>query len=823
MSRTAAFLPLISGPDGLAERWRVFLTDQLDEAWRIGIWDPTSGILTIDAFNEFNDLQVCGREGCGNPTSRNAFCVTCRRQAAKAGLAIKEYASANPKTDPALFRSTWGFEQCAVRDEKDARCGRARSSRRLCVSHYALLSKQIRSSGEARVTDEHIAQFVAPTAGRVLHARVNCRVGSCERFLSRSTMLGLCDFHETMFRAARRRDRTLTADRYARSDDVLERHQLPLRALPEPMRTELLFVIQQYAARGYGRVMVSKLRPYIQQARHDEHASLLECLRSHPHAVRLKGVRSVGVMLLEKAQRQFDGYDSLAGNLVFLQDLPLRTTHSHPNPDLSGEPLDMRRLLQPWLAAGFRAWLGAMLEPRSTVQRCFETCTEASRVLAAKRSDAGMDASRLSYEDMAAVVAMIEERWSSSAVRGRMADWWELCRTARAVGVWDGIPESFAQHYAAQRRAQFRARTDRKVESDRVTPAAVIAHLRAHTGSLNVGRHSDLYRCALELLMETGRRPGEIASLDADCLIQDRHGGWLLRYTAHKTGGAVKELPVETPVADSIQTWQRVRAERGIRARVLFPTGRRRMQDEHVPHIGESYFGRILQSYIRRLPPIPSPIFDVDGVAVDFDLSTVQPYDFRRAYAQRHADNGTAPDVLRQLMDHASMSTTMTYYQVSSKRRRRAVSALAPLAHDRHGNQVGIGTGRLQLKITPVPYGDCAEPSNVAAGGTACQLRYQCAGCGFFRPNPSHIPEIEKEILKLRSQLRISEASDTAGYLLDAQRGLITDYEKVLAKMRDRLAQLPDAERAEIDTMSEVMRRARNASLAGKLIEVREL
>lgn len=216
-------------------------------------------------------------------------------------------------------------------------------------------------------------------------------------------------------------------------------------------------------------------------------------------------------------------------------------------------------------------------------------------------------------------------------------------------------------------------------------------------------------------------------------------------------------------------------------------------------------------------------MLDADGNTVDFDLASVQPYDFRRAYAQRHADNGTDPDVLRQLMDHVSMATTMGYYQVSSKRRRQAVSTLAPLAHDRHGRQIGIGDGRVQLKITPVPYGDCAEPNNVAAGGTACQLRYQCAGCGFFRPNPSHIPEIEKEILKLRSQLRIAEASDTAAYLLEAQRGLITDYEKVLATMRARLMELPPEQRREIDTMSEVMRRARSAALANKQIELREL
>jgi hypothetical protein len=334
---TVAVVPLSAHGPGPVSRWQGFIQDQVDEDWPIGHWDPTSGILTIDPFNEFNDLKVCDREGCGNPTTTVAFCWGCRRQASRAGLPVTEYARTRPKTDPAERRSTWGFEVCAVRDETGARCGRARSKRGLCVAHYDLVAKQARARGQ-RVTDDLIAQVALPTRGRVLHPSVACRVASCERFLSRSTASGLCDFHDTGFRAARRHDATLTAERYARTDDVLESRQLPLRALAEPMRTELLFVMQQYAARGYGRVMVGKLRPFLQEARRDQDADLLECFRTHHHAHRLKGLRAVGILLLEKARRRFAGYDGLREDLVYLQDLPLRTTHSHKNPDLTGEP-----------------------------------------------------------------------------------------------------------------------------------------------------------------------------------------------------------------------------------------------------------------------------------------------------------------------------------------------------------------------------------------------------------------------------------------------------------------------------------------------------
>lgn len=802
--------------------WPEFVSELITDDWAIGAWDPETGFLTVDPFNTLNDFKVCMRPGCANPAARVDYCQTCQRGARASGMSIDEFARSRPKSDPLSQRSSRGFAFCEIRNEAGSRCGRAATTRGLCPSHYHALAKRCRIEG-VPTSQERLDAFKADRRGKVIHPSEPCAVPSCQRVLSVQRPNCLCDYHESGFKAVRRLDPTQSVSSYIRSDSVLERNQLALRSLTDSVRNELLFVIQQYAARGLGRIIVGKLRPFINDVAKTPHTSLLECFRTHEHSIRLKGLRTTGILLREKAWRKYQRRDPLHEDLVFLQDLPLRETRSARNPDLTGDPLETWQIPQPWLLNAFRAWLGATLETRRIARTCFSICVKASRVLTARRSDGGMDGTRLDYEDMAAAIAAFDQPDLAANKKVVFAIWWELCRVARQLGVWDHIPASFAQDYASQKRRARRSSADQKVESDRVTPTAVIAHMRSHTSQLTVGRHDDMYRCVLELLMETGRRPDEIVTLSTDCLVQDRHGGWLLRYTAHKTGGATKELPVETPVVDSIRRWQAIRNERGIHSPLLFPTPRRRLQDDNTPSMGSRYLGRVLKNFARSLPPVPGPVTDADGNTIDFDLSTVQPYDFRRAYAQRHADNGTPPDVLRLLMDHASLKTTMRYYQVSSRRRRKAVSTLAPLAHDRHGTQVGIGKGRLQLKITPVPYGDCAEPSNVAAGGTACQLRYQCAGCGFFRPNPSHIPEIEKEILKLKSQLRIAESSDTASYLLEAQRGLIADYENVLATMRRRLGELPEAERQEIDTMSEVMRRARSAALAGKQIELREL
>ncbi len=58
-------------------------------------------------------------------------------------------------------------------------------------------------------------------------------------------------------------------------------------------------------------------------------------------------------------------------------------------------------------------------------------------------------------------------------------------------------------------------------------------------------------------------------------------------------------------------------------------------------------------------------------------------------YAQRHADNGTPVDVLRELMDHRSVDTTMGYTpshsNVNAKPPRRFQFAI-----DRHGRPAGL-------------------------------------------------------------------------------------------------------------------------------------
>ena len=52
-----------------------------------------------------------------------------------------------------------------------------------------------------------------------------------------------------------------------------------------------------------------------------------------------------------------------------------------------------------------------------------------------------------------------------------------------------------------------------------------------------------------------------------------------------------------------------------------------------------------------------------------FDRLAVIPYAYRHSYAQRHADEGVSPDVLRDLLGHDKIGTTLGYYRNSRELR----------------------------------------------------------------------------------------------------------------------------------------------------------
>lgn len=86
---------------------------------------------------------------------------------------------------------------------------------------------------------------------------------------------------------------------------------------------------------------------------------------------------------------------------------------------------------------------------------------------------------------------------------------------------------------------------------------------------------------------------------------------------------------------------------------------------------------------------------------------------------------------------------------------------------DRHGNRIWRHAAKLldserarrAIGEVAVPYGVCTEPSNVAAGGQDCPVRFRCVGCGHFRTDISYLPDLEAylaDLLHTRERLLAS-------------------------------------------------------------------
>jgi hypothetical protein len=263
-----------------------------------------------------------------------------------------------------------------------------------------------------------------------------------------------------------------------------------------------------------------------------------------------------------------------------------------------------------------------------------------------------------------------------------------------------------------------------------------------------------------------------IRELLLDCLAQDPDGSPVLVYDNFKSYRLGRRLPIGKATAAVITGQQE-------RVRTLFPhtpvselkllpaTKKNPRGTKAIYSISEGH-----RTWVDSLPDFLVPVTVEEGGEpvtrlLPFDKTRIFPYAYRHTYAQRHADAGVAPDVLKELMDHTDLKVTQNYYRVIQERRREAVGRVVALQFDRHGTRVWrkaqslLDSEHVRRAIgeVSVPYGVCQEPSNVAAGGQSCPIRFRCVGCDHFRTDVSYLPDLQAYLADLlRSRERLMSA-----------------------------------------------------------------
>jgi integrase len=325
------------------------------------------------------------------------------------------------------------------------------------------------------------------------------------------------------------------------------------------------------------------------------------------------------------------------------------------------------------------------------------------------------------------------------------------------------------------------------------------------------------------ILAETGRRPNEICTLAADCVDESRRGGPFLIYKEWKvSGGEERLLPITSAVVRLVREQQKHVTHRfpqtALSDLCLFP------RDLMNPHGQQPTTADNVSTYMRRwvngLPSITAGGLDAMGNPTQFDRSLIFPYAFRHSYVQRRADAGVPPDVLKELMGHEQIQTTMVYYKVSRARQREATALVGSLLIDGEGSLSWGGMTvqerlRREIGTVVVPYGTCSEPSNVAAEGHACPMRWQCPGCGHFDSDPSYLPDLRRHLSDLLSQQALVDAFD-AGATWAKARARPSDEEiaairEQIRKEEAKLEAAPVELRDQIESASTELRKARAA------------
>jgi hypothetical protein len=234
-----------------------------------------------------------------------------------------------------------------------------------------------------------------------------------------------------------------------------------------------------------------------------------------------------------------------------------------------------------------------------------------------------------------------------------------------------------------------------------------------------------------------------------------------------------------------------------------------------------SSLSTVHRGWVDGLPPL----LLADGT--EFDKAAVVLYAYRHSYAQRHADVGTPPDVLRELMGHKALGTTQTYYRVTEHRVRGAVDKIVQFQFDRHGARIWKDAkalldhehARMRVGAVAVPFGTCTEPSNVSAGGHACPFRFRCLGCGHFRTDPSYLPELRDYLQTLlRNRERILAATDLdewAATEATPSEDEITRLRALIRRTEEAVEDLSAAEQGALHEATAALRKVRRVQHLG--------
>ncbi|MFE4496436.1 tyrosine-type recombinase/integrase [Streptomyces niveus] len=794
-------------PDQASPRVDALMSAVTLDFLKLMSWESTVRLLHFPKDHPLLGAVDCLVDGCDKPVFHKGdrgLCSSCARRLQRSNQSFEEFVASTKHH----WRGT-GISHCRV-----PRCDRPwkTSGQPLCVAHLHQQQKIYRLPVE---------EFIHHPEVQPLTSLGRCAVAACSRDLDgRST--SHCNAHAQRRALELRRGSTVDEDTWNRTSSAIAQSRVvSLRGLPDLVVAEILYAFQERTA-AHRKQTDGQLRPFCDM-------------------IRAKQVSSLSDLDPDSLSR--NNRHLLSGFLKHVNRFQISPETEHHKDVWDGAAFGLKgnahftAISQPWLRRATQDWAIDNIpqrrgdNPMGTVQRLINSIVRLSESLRLHREDQGLDLRLLGRADVLSFLnrlRYLEEKGEISATRRctDVRDVRRLLNRMRTLGLTQagrplhGLPEEFSL------REEDIPDDPEDTEAGRDLPPEVMDHLCGHLDRLEAGSRDA--RITVELLIDTGRRPGEICDLPLDCLERDNDGKPVLIYDNHKAFRLGRRLPIaESTAALVLAQQQNARAQfpnTPAKKLKLFPSSV--VNPDGTKSASTNWLTDRHRAWVDSLPAVFVPtVVIVDGERVTkmvpFDKSKIFPYAYRHTYAQRHADARVEPDVLRVLMDHRQLSTTQRYYRVSDHRKREAVERVSAMQFDRHGNRIWRPAkdlldseyARRAVGEVQAPYGVCIEPSNVAAGGHACPARFRCVGCDHFRTDASYLPDLEAylaDLLRNRERLvAFTAADDWARAEATPSNEEITRVRRLIRRVKEDLDTLTDEDRAQIEEATTLLRRGR--------------
>lgn len=288
------------------------------------------------------------------------------------------------------------------------------------------------------------------------------------------------------------------------------------------------------------------------------------------------------------------------------------------------------------------------------------------------------------------------------------------------------------------------------------------------------------------LLRESGWRGTDVLNLRYDSCLKHLWNGHEKEYIPYlcgeitKTGIPLLKIPIRKEVADMVKKLADEAAERSTDGnnpdKYLFNT-----YEGHCKGLplSKPAFSAAVQELIDR-----KGILDGDGNAYHFKAHAL-----RHTRALEYTEQGMPIGIIQQILGHCSLQMTLHYAKVSENMLYRKwketeklnllhLESTPPNTHKEGVEEIRYEFIRKNLDAVRVPFGVCFKPSKLP-----CRHQIShCLDCANFCTSRDNIPEYEKEIERVKEQLRISK---TLGR--DEWEGKNRNYLEILEKMLARI------------------------------------